>query len=113
MHKGILKPGDVVVFREWRDMVEEFEVDDDGDIYIEDDFLSFTTEMSHLCGTQHTVLGIYEPDYYENVERIEIDNFMGPYSYSPGMFDLVSESTTESIDIDFDDLFSAIEGEVF
>lgn len=87
--------GDLVRFREWEDMKEEFGLDDFGDI---DCKFAFTTEMrdSGLCGKEFIIKDIYYND--------EIQGHGFRYSISKDMIENVNEEPfdTEELDKFFD-----------
>lgn len=56
-----IRIGDIVRIREWDDMANEFEIDDDGDLRIATD-LYFTKPMKKLCGKVLTVSNMYKGD---------------------------------------------------
>lgn len=62
--------GDILVVKEWDTMVEEFGIDELGNISCE--FL-FTPEMRYMCGKQFTLSSINSFGYLSSEEGIEND----------------------------------------
>lgn len=54
-----IKIGDLVRVRQWNDMANEFEIDDDGDICIPQKDIFFRGRMKNLCGKVLTVSNVY------------------------------------------------------
>ena len=51
----MFKPGDVVVVRDWDELVEEYGTDDDGDIILPDGNGYMTKRQRKYCLTEHTI----------------------------------------------------------
>lgn len=49
------KIGDMVKIKSWEEMVEEFELDEDGDISIRNGYTFFSIEMREFCGNIITI----------------------------------------------------------
>lgn len=56
----MFKPGDVVVVRDWDELVEEYGTDDDGDIILPDGNGYMTKRQRKYCLTEHTISGFDE-----------------------------------------------------
>ena len=79
--------GDLVRIRDWDDLANEFYVDDDGDICV-DDGMWFTSSMRYLCGREFIIEG-----FDRNFPDELIGNFDG-YTVYTKMIELVDREDT-------------------
>ena len=84
--KQDLAPGDVVVIRDWDDMLSEYEREGE-DIHIEDDGIYFAGAMKQLCGREVTIRDVGKS--IRGRSRITFEEPTGPWKFSPGTVRLV------------------------
>lgn len=81
-----IKIGDLVRVRQWNDMANEFEIDDDGDIYIPQKDTYFIEQMKNLCGKVLTVSNVYGLhgeivyEFTENISWYLCSEMLEPYT---------------------------------
>lgn len=97
--KPKFKVGDRVRFRDWDDMVKEFETDKDGNIIVMDSdgfFVRFVKQMKYLCGTYAT---IEEIDGRDVMLTDFTDIGDTDWRYTIGMFKLAEEETLKTFEM--------------
>lgn len=86
------KVGDKVKIRQWDDMVEEFGIDETGDI---DCRCCFTDDMTELCGETAVITKIDDDEEFGELVELEFDNESElvdtQWHFSTDMIELVEE----------------------
>lgn len=101
--------GDEVVVRDWDDMAEEFGVDADGDIHIDDDCAYLVTSMRRYCMENAVVTRItYDGDYDYYYLDISGDEWV----FSPGMLIHADHSNEPQCDVDIGQFIGVLMGGV-
>lgn len=91
--------GDHVVIRDWEDMAEEFNAEDDASRIRVGDGCVFVSPMRRLCGSEGTIVRIYKNEYRNT--RIELSFGVGSWKISPGML-RHADDCNRSADVDRD-----------
>ena len=96
------KQGDRVVFKEWNEMAEEYEIDAFGDIKIGKGPF-FVTHMRDLCGQEFTIRSIDSDDNVTYVKfDVSEDAFVNRWTICTGMLKHVVDSADCDFDVDQD-----------
>ena len=80
----MIKVGDIVRIKTFEELLNEFELDGDGDIDVSCDMESFLKEMKHLGGLMIRI----EEDEYQQFSKKEIANIDG-WTITESMVSLV------------------------
>lgn len=87
-----IQVGDLVRFRNWKDMEEEYGVDDDGNIPCP---RIFARDMKYLCGCEATVYGITKD------KRIELSGpkewWLEQWKISAAMLESVDDEVSDAL----------------
>lgn len=102
--------GDIVIVREWDDMVAENELDPDGDIYFEDESIYFIRKMRQFCGGTFEVSYADYSDDSDDICEIHLNGCESDdgckYSFVPAMLIHAEDVSPEpGIEVDPDSFF--------
>ena len=96
--------GDIVQVKPYEELLSEYEVDEDGDIWVECEFF-FQEDMRRFCNQYFRVEGTKEGTYFLVSEGKESSSSISVsrYSFSAGM--LRAKEIIPPISYSFDDMF--------
>ena len=87
--------GDIVIIRDWDDMVAEYGMTSNS-LYITPDKLGFAPGMKSMCGNEYVICHRYiQP--VKHKERYNLSGFEDRWVFSPGMF---REDSDKPVDVD-------------
>ena len=92
--------GDVVIIRDYNDMVEEYGADSDGDIFCDGTY--FLDEMKYLCGNAFTISDIDgDQVYFEDIDGFDVDEeSLDGYAITKLMLRLASDISIDPVSED-------------